>query len=329
MKICIITSWFPTTEHPYLAPFVNNFIKNLGKSGVDVNLITVLTKGDKPLSKEDSITIYRINPKFPLFAILQIVNRIQPDIIHVHAPNFFGSYAIITAKLRRIPIIATVHRTEIIPVRNPVLHYLRRFALRRFDKIIAVSYFSKSLARNAGAKEDRISVIYNSSDESRFFVRDKLTCRKKFSLPTEKRIILFVGNFIRRKGIYTLIDSLRTVNTVIPDFLAILVGGGEEQPAIKSRILEYGLSEKVKLYGRVSEGNLPYLYNSADVFVLPSTMEGHSVALLEAMASGLPIVASDIEGNRESLEDGINGLLFQSGNEKDLSEKLVTVLNDA
>ena len=127
---------------------------------------------------------------------------------------------------------------------------------------------------------------------------------------------------------HTLVNSLNIVHDLFPNFHVIIIGKGEEEDELRLRISRQNLCHCIELRGWCSDEQLPYFYNAADIFVLPSTMEGHSVALLEAMASGLPIIASDIEGNRESIEDGDNGLLFESNNEKILAEKLMKLLND-
>ena len=121
MNVCIITSWFPNRKHPNIAPFVYNFAKNLGKSGVNVSVIAPI-EDDDAVSKQDYITIYRIKPRqFPLFSMLKLLQHIQPDIIHVHAPNWFSSNAIIASKLRKIPVIATVYRGEIDVIDEPIM----------------------------------------------------------------------------------------------------------------------------------------------------------------------------------------------------------------
>jgi glycosyltransferase involved in cell wall biosynthesis len=329
MKICLITSWFPTKGRPYVAPFVYSYAKCLAQSGAEVSVISVREKGDEVFSKRDHIPTYRVNPRFPLFSILKLTKRIKPDVIHVHAPNFFGSAAIIAAKLIGIPIMATVYRAEIDTLRNPFLVFLRRLALRRFQRIVALSYFSKSLALKAGVKENKLSVIYNSCDEELFLPRDKLNSRKKLGLPLEVKIFLFVGNLRKIKGVYTLVESLNLLHTVFPDFLALIIGRGEEEEKLKSRVKEYGLADNIRFLDWLPQKQLSDFYNAADIFVLPSIREGHSIAMLEAMSSGLPILASDIEGNRESIKNGVNGLLFESGNEKMLSEKLLTLLRDS
>ena len=131
------------------------------------------------------------------------------------------------------------------------------------------------------------------------------------------------------KGVYTLIEAIKILNTKYPNsFLAVVIGQGEEREKLELLVNKYDLANKVKFAGWMPQTQLAYFYNAADVFVLPSVVEGHSIALLEAMSSGLSIVASNIEGNRESIEDPLNGLLFESGDEKMLAERLETILTD-
>jgi glycosyltransferase involved in cell wall biosynthesis len=337
LNICIITSWFPNSKSPGRAPFVFQFARNLAKlGGVNVSVITPLEEGEdwqeQPVSKQDSVTIYRVRERiFPLLSILRFVNQIKPDIIHVHAPNFFSSNAILVAQLAKIPIIATVHRVEVDAIDNPLLSHFRKYVLRRFQKIIAVSNFTKSLALKAGAEENKISVIYNSCDEELFLRRndDKFSLRKKYNLPADKKIILFVGNLVKHKGVYILIESLKQLQLHFPNFVAMIIGQGEEYEKLYSIAKQYNLTDNVRFLGWLPQRELYDFYNTADVFVNPSTIEAHSVALLEAMACGLPIVASNTGGNKESVKDGINGLLFQSGSENDLTEKLAKLLTNS
>jgi glycosyltransferase involved in cell wall biosynthesis len=328
LNICVVSSWIPSKRRPNFAPFVYNFAENLGRFDINVSVITPLEDGEESITHEDFMTIYRVKSIFPLFLILRLIGKIKPDIIHVQAPNFFSCSAIPAAKLRKIPIIATVHRAEVDTIANPTF-FFRKHALARFNKIIAVSNYTKSLALKAGASESQINVIYNSCDERFFFYgREKNVLRKKLNFRSDDRIILFVGNLIRRKGLSLLMESLNLLRDKIPDFLALIVGEGEDLQNLKSMVNKYGLNRNVIFYGRISKTKLSDLCALADVFVLPSTSEGHSVALLEAMASGLPIVASDIEGNKESVEDGVNALLFKNANREELAEKLAVVLTD-
>lgn len=323
-----MSSWVPSKRRPHFAPFVYNFAENLARYGHKVSLICPKEQHEESVTYDDLMTIYRVNGRLPLYSVLNIISKTKPDIINVHAPNFFSSNALLAARLKKIPIIATVHRAEVGQV-SKHMYFFRKYALAKFARIIAVSNHTKSLAVNAGVRDSKITVIYNSCDEQFFFYRkDKESLRRKHNFRSDDKIILFVGNLIRRKGVDLLIESLKLLRQTVPDFLAIIVGQGEELENLKALVGDYNLKDHVKFYGRVRKEELSELSAVADVFVLPSTSEGHSVAILEAMASGLPIIASDIEGNKESVEDGINGLLFENKNSENLAQKLTAVLTD-
>src|ERR1051326_2522234 len=144
LKVCIVTSWFPSHSHPNRAPFVLNFARNLSESGVDVSVITCLEDGDQKLSKEGQIVIHRIKIQYAFSEMLRIISSISPDVLHVHAPNVFAAPSILVARLRGIPIVATVHRAEVDKV-SPPISIIRRLILRKFHKIIAVSMFTRKL----------------------------------------------------------------------------------------------------------------------------------------------------------------------------------------
>lgn len=325
LNICIVSSWLPGKRRPNFSPFVYEFAKNLGKSGMNVSVICPLENGEELITQEQFMTIYRVNHKFPTIPVSKLIGKIKPHIIHVHAPNFFSCNVIPVAKLKKIPVIATVHRAEIDKVSNPIF-FLRKLALARFEKIVAVSNYTKFLALNAGVDESKITVIHNSCNELFFSRKDKRLARLNCEFPSEKKIVLFVGNLVRVKGIYTLIESLKILSGSIPDLLLIIIGQGIERNKLESIVNKYNLTSNVKFIGWLPQKDLPEYYNAADVFVLPSLTEGHSVALLEAMAVGLPIVASRIGGNIETVREGVNGFLFETGSAEKLAEKLGTIL---
>jgi len=328
MNICIVSSWIPNKKLPYSGSWVFDFAESLVKYGFNVSIIGPMGESDEPVEHTDFMSIYRVHSKLPIFSMLAVVNKIKPDVIHVHAPNIFSCNVIPIAKLKDIPIVATVHLGEVEPI-GIILSFFRRHALARFKRIIAVSNYTKSLAIDAGAENSKISVIYNSCDEKYFsYGKNKVSARKKLNLPADTKIILFVGDLIKRKGVSCLIESLQTLKSSQQNFLAIILGEGKELQNLEAMVKEYNMRKYVRFNGNVPRAVLADFYTAADVFVLPSFSEGHSVALLEAMASGLPLVASDIEGNRVSIENGVNGFLFKTGNVKEFAEKLSIVLTD-
>jgi glycosyltransferase involved in cell wall biosynthesis len=300
----------------------------MSRSNFKVSLIGPLGEGDQSVTRTKLMTIYRVNSRFSLPAIIRLVSKIRPDIIHVHAPNFFSCQAIPVAKIIGLPIVATVHLGEVDPIDNP-LYFFRKHALARFNKIIAVSNFTKDLALNAGVDSSKLSVVYNSCDETFFYSgKNKVALRNQNNLPANSKIIIFVGDLIKRKGVSYLIEALVILRKQFQEFMAIIVGNGEERQSLESLVDKYDMRRHVIFSGNISREKLADFYGAADVFVLPSSAEGHSVALVEAMASGLPLVASNIESSRISINNGVNGFLFETGDSSELAEKLKIILTD-
>lgn len=272
------------------------------------------------------VIVHRINKGFAFIGFIRVLKTIKPDIVHIHAPNIFSCQAIPITKLMGIPLLATVHRAEIDRA-HKLYHALRKISLRGFDRIVAVSNFSKSLALRAGALPEKVVVIHNSCREEIYHDEDKMYARKKIGVSEGNKIILFVGNLIKLKGVYTLLEAMREIHKKDGNIVALIVGDGEEKENLLSRLKEWNLEDVVSLVGTIKEDELVHYYNAADVFVLPSLVEGQSVALLEAMACGLPIIASKIGGNIESITDQINGILYE-GDGQILAKNICYLLNN-
>lgn len=323
-KVCIITSWFPSSKLPSKGSFVHQFCKDLVYSGLNVSVITVLAENEVSSTVKENLKIYRVSSKFPLPSMLRIISNESPDLIHVHAPNFFSSFSIIIGKLKGIPVIATVHRAEV-DTTSKLMSKFRSIILPRFLLIVAVSEFTKSLAIRAGADKSKIKVIYNSCNDMLFKPRSKSLARTQIHFPGNKKLILFVGNFVEIKGIFVLLESIKELRKEFV-FETLLIGNGEEKEKLETAIRDSNLSEFIKLVDWQTPEKLCYFYNAADVFVLPSYIEGNSIALLEAMSSGLPIVTTNSGGNSECILNNENGFLVPSGDSRILARKIKEIL---
>jgi len=213
------------------------------------------------------------------------------------------------------------------PTKNPLVYFARRIVLSLFDRIVVVSEAVKRLTEKCGVHRTRMSVIWNSADEDDFKPRLKRDAKKSLNLPLEKKIILFVGRLAPVKGICYLIRAMPLILRG-REAILLIIGEGPERSSLQHLVKTLNLQSTVLFLGHIYPKKLALYYNAADTFVLPSLIEGHPVVLLEAMASGLPIVATDVGGNNESVIDGVNGLLVCSRNQHALARALNLVLND-
>jgi glycosyltransferase involved in cell wall biosynthesis len=129
-------------------------------------------------------------------------------------------------------------------------------------------------------------------------------------------------------GVDILAKAFVKVAAAYPEVNLILLGGGSQGAKIRQILMNGGILEQVHFGGHVTQAGLPRWYHMADLYISPSRVDGSSVTLMEALASGLPCLVSDIPGNREWIEDGVNGWLFRDGNADDLAEKILYAIKN-
>ena len=334
MRICIFSSWYPYSENPLYGIFVHQFAKRIHKAGADVFVIaTTKSNQNKEFEKMDDIPIFRIGSCFSVFCnphkllILYKIFR-RADIVNIHAIDFFGAILTLIAKLMKKPVVITVQRAEVLSTNSLLFNLLRTIALKIANVIIAVSYATKNLAVKAGAPENKVVVVYNAAEESIFFPRPKPLCRVKLGIPQNSKVVLSVGGLIPRKGFISLIRAMPLILNKIPDALMIIVGDGPEKSLLSYLVRSLKLEGKVIFTGRIFPDDLCLYYGAADVFVLPSLHEGHALVLLEAMASGLSVVATRVSGNVETVLHSKNGYLVQPKDVNQLAKAVINILVD-
>ena len=275
------------------------------------------------------------------------------DILHVHATYPQGYVSSKLGKGRRFPFILTPHGADIHMV--PEVGYgLRlnaekdrkiRKAVGGADMLTAISASVEDSLLSAGADPDRILHIPNGVDLDRFAngKLSKVEVCAKLGLPSDAKIILTIGRYEPRKGQEVLIKAMPRILERIEQARLVIIGKKTE--ALNGLITSLGLQDKVCLAGTFSppnvllndgqDGNEPdwlaECCRQSNVYVSASIdegAEGLSLALLEGMASALPVVATDISGNKDVVVSGKNGYLVEPGNPDDLSEALIRVLSD-
>ncbi|MEZ0324931.1 MAG: glycosyltransferase family 4 protein, partial [Fimbriimonas sp.] len=260
----------------------------------------------------------------------------QPTIFHAH--DWLSLDAARELKYEyKLPIVATIHATEsgrhggIFTDTSKFIHEQEYWLTYEAWRIIVCSEFMRGEAsRLFNAPSDKIDVIYNGVKAERFEFEwseaERLAHRAKLALPKEK-IVMFVGRFVREKGIQVLLNAASAILAQEPDTKFLIVGGGHKERY--ERFVEWmGLRDKVLFTGFMANRSLHQLYRVADVAVFPSLYEPFGIVALEGMAAGAPVVTSDAGGLQEVVQHDATGTLSFVGDPKSLAWAVLRVLRD-
>jgi glycosyltransferase involved in cell wall biosynthesis len=261
--------------------------------------------------------------------VARFCRRQNVRLIHAQLyPSFF--YAGVSRLFgRSIPILYTEHgRIEPYrPVRRRILG--NRWLLRRCDRVIAVGqWVREGLISNEGLPADRTEVVCNGIDLSAY---DGQSCqrgavRKELGLRDSDFVIVQVARLVPVKNHRLAIHALRRLVGDRPQVRLLLVGAGPEQPAVQQLVCDLGLQEHVLLLGR--RHDVPRLLSAADAALLTSVMEGIPLAMIEAMAAGLPCVATRVGGQAEVIADGQTGLLAEPADPESTATQLARLIDN-
>ena len=262
----------------------------------------------------------------------------QPPPVLLHVHDWLGLFAGRALKHRhRLPLVSTIHATEF--GRNNGIHNDLQRYINQCEwelqweswRVIVCSGFMKGEVEHAlGTPADKIDVIYNGVDTSRFDFSfpdgERARFRERFAAPEEK-IIYFIGRMVREKGAQVLIEALPRVRFQYHDAKLVIAGGGERGHL--EQLARYGgMARHVFFAGRVSDEDRDRLYKVADVAVYPSLYEPFGIVALEAMAARVPVVVSDAGGLREVVEHDVSGTVTWLGNPDSLAWGIARVLKN-
>jgi glycosyltransferase involved in cell wall biosynthesis len=213
---------------------------------------------------------------------------------------------------------------------NWFLRFFEEGMLARARKIIAVSHFTKwELINYYKIPEGKIRVIHNGVDISKFKpATDKRKVKAELGFNPDDIAIVSVGRLYARKGLFTLIESMPAVVKRFPNAKFIISGKGQSDEMHKLLVHAEKLSVKDNIIftGYYPDKKLPKLYQAADIFAFSTFYEHHPFAILEALATGLPVVTTTVGGIPETIESGKNGFLVEPFNPKMFGEKILYLL---
>jgi glycosyltransferase involved in cell wall biosynthesis len=261
----------------------------------------------------------------PVLRLAGELRRRSVAVVHsylFHA-NVIGTLA---ARLARVPVALVSKRSlDVYPNRGELLAC--RLANRLADRVTAnAEAVKRHVHRAERCPLERIVVIPNGIDLAR--VADDVLDRRAhgFGLPGSGPVVGTIGRLSQKKGQKDLLAAAGMVLSRLPEARFVLVGDGPLAGELQRQARELGIEDKVRFLGPVADG--ARLLGSMDVFVLPSHIEGMSNGLIEAMAAGLPIVATDAGGNAEVVADGQTGFIVPPQNPFCLAEAILTLCKD-
>lgn len=238
------------------------------------------------------------------------------DLIDAHFVYPDGVAAARLAARLGKPLVITGRGEDILRFPQlPVLGRQIRGALAQATSLVALSGEIAEAMRACGAPAEKIRVIPNGVDCEKFRPLDRGKARRRLGLPADRPVVLSVGYWLERKGFHLLVDAIPKIRERFPNVLVVIVGGqarwGQDYSSvIEERIRLNGVSDYVRLAGPRPPEELPWWYSAADLFALLTSREGCPNVVMEALACGLPVVATPIGGIPEVVSDGRLGLVL-------------------
>lgn len=247
-------------------------------------------------------------------SLIRLRRRFPFDVIDAHFGYPEGPAAVLLGKFFKVPVVLTLrgleHRLPDFRLRWPQF----AFAVREADRVVAVSEDLRKIALAAGAAPERVRTIPNGVDTSLFSPRDRAAARRALGLDEKSFYLLTVGSLSERKGAHLVIDALARLAPRLPGLRYLLVGGGgaegDEREKLRRQAADLGVADRIVFAGPRRRDELPLWYNAADLFVLPSALEGCPNVVIEALACGAPVVATPVGGIPELLADPETGVIL-------------------
>ncbi len=256
--------------------------------------------------------------------------NIDFDIIHSHFILPAGYVGMKLKERYHVPFIITAHGGDVYkaPFKNDKWFQLSKSILEHADKIITTSIRNFNIiTREIGISEQKVYIIGNGFDNTKFYQMNQRQIREKLSLPQDKKILLSVGNLVEIKGHKYLVEAVNKVLAKRKDILCIIIGRGIGINSLQNQIDSLGLNDFIKVINGVDHDEVPYWMNACDLFVLPSLDEGFPTVIPEALACGKPVIASRVGGIPEIISNNDVGLLVEKKNPDELANAIVLGLS--
>jgi teichuronic acid biosynthesis glycosyltransferase TuaC len=352
LPVVVLTTFFPNPREPQRTVFVRNLVGAM-QEHCDIAIVA-------PIPKRPSIGAWRdktpvptqelhegftlLHPRFLAIPGMQWLNgcsyavaawpvlralkrSVGPFVLHAHCayPDAVG--AAILARLLGVPLVVTAHGSDVnVVARNPLLRPQIRWALRSARSVIAVSRaLADRVAALIGGSRERIACVPCAGFSPRMFRPcPRAPLRVALQWPGEAWTVVFVGQLVRVKGIDVLLRAWAGLSgrSGPAERRLVLIGEGPERARLEALADELGVRAQVSFLGVLPQQAVADRVAAADVLCLPSHSEGSPNVVVEALASGVPVVATRVGGVPELVRDGVNGLLVPPADAAQLAAAL-------
>ena len=364
MGILFLTQTYPRRAHDSAGPFIRDLARALVRGGDRVRVLAPHAAGLAAAWSEEGVEVrtFRYAPErwellgygrslhadermagaaaavAPLYllgarrALRRAIGEGGWDVVQAHwvVPNLFPA----AWRGQRLPLLVGLHGSDVFMAEKGPVRPLVRRALRRVQGLTSCSPELATRVQAIGFPAAHSHVIPYGVD-SELFAPDparRAIWRERLGIPASAPMLLGVGRMATKKGFHLLIDALPALLDALPEAHLVLAGGGDRLEEFRRGAAPF--AGRVHFPGAVLHDTLPDLYRAADLFVLPAVhdakgnVDGLPNVILEAMATGTPVVASDLEAFARVLEDGRAGAMFISEDSGDLARTVVGLLGD-
>lgn len=326
-KILVLSNMYPGKEAKTFGIFVKNQVKALRKEGLDVDVLAV----DNPKMGKANVL-----KKYGTWLLHTFGNLLAKgksyDVIHAHYVFPTGMLALLYKKLWNKRMIVTAHGGDIdrMAKKSPKIRKWTESILREADHVIAVGHeLHRTIHEEFHVPREKLSIINMGVNRDVFKPIGREAARKQLQLPQDEKMILFVGNLIRQKGLVELIAAYDKVKREEQNASLYLIGSVKDvgfRQELDRLIKEHDLQD-VHILDAMDQKEIAVWMGAANVFVLPSHIEGFGLVALEAMSCQTPVVGTKVGGLRYLLADGA-GVLVEPHDDESLYQGIADVLKD-
>lgn len=311
-RILVVSNMYPDLNHPSFGIFVKNFCDQLEKLDVIYTKVTMYKAESKIQKLWKYIKFYFLTYFHCIFG--------KYDIVYIHYASHSSLPVILASKIKKLCIYVNVHGSDVNPENDRqefMQKYTRRIIKISSKVIVPSTHFKEIVEKKYHVMSNKVEVSSSGGIDKHVFFKDA-NAKKANNVFT----IGYVGRISYGKGWLTLLEAISYLDDI--NYKLIFVGNGTEKSQFLSKIEELHLESKIEMYDLLPQQQLCKIYNQLDVFVFPTEGKGESLGLvaLEAMACGIPVIASDFAAPAYYVFDNYNGYKFEKGNATQLAKKL-------